>query len=439
MADPTGLKSIPQPSNAGGTNEASQDQQSGSQSDSGGTNEPSQDQQSGSQSDSGGTNEPSQDQQSGSQSDSGGTNELSTVIDPGLCALMISSCFCTSNNAEEEPKAVRSLYRISKKDSDASTDSESAAKSTSTLDVGSPSACTKCTFICLTTLVILFFVISSLALTIRLIIGEFLCRKPSINGVLLNYTDDVYFDRLSDILLVPVGFLHVPEHLYFFIYLYKFLQSYKEWTKCYKRALQIKMKEFVNSKKRRSVIYVAVIVIFMLVGLGLPPLCIARVYYENSDEEVEQCSRKFSITTRVLTHTYHIISFFTNGVAVIVRAIMVLFTVLVGVMWRKVHPKKLDEDDKQPSSEPANAAAVSNLSNGENFKAVCEWHRKYLNEYAAITEHVTPIYKIFRSFFVLQWIIHLFGLFSHIAHLLRPWIRYGQVINADKLIVTHQI
>ena len=65
--------------------------------------------------------------------------------------------------------------------------------------------------------------------------------------------------------------------------------------------------------------------------------------------------------------------------------------------------------------------------------------RKYLNQYAAITKHVTPIYKIFRSLFGLQWIIHLFGLSSHIAHLLWPWIRYGQVINADNLIFTHQI
>ena len=63
----------------------------------------------------------------------------------------------------------------------------------------------------------------------------------------------------------------------------------------------------------------------------------------------------------------------------------------------------------------------------------------YLNEYAAITNRVTPIYKIFRSFFVFQWIIHLFGLFSHIAHLLWPWINYGQVINTDILIITHQI
>jgi hypothetical protein len=179
----------------------------------------------------------------------------------------------------------------------------------------------------------------------------------------------------------------------------------------------------------------------MLVGFGLPPLCIARFYYENSGVQVEQCSSKFALTTRVLTHTYHATSFFTNGVVVIVRAVMILFTVLVGVMWRRVKPQ-MDEDDidELPNpSEPANAAAVLILSNDENFKVVCERHRKYLNEYAAIAKHVTPIYKIFRSFFVLQWIIHLFGLFSHIAHLIRPWIRYGQVINADTLIVTHQI
>lgn len=57
----------------------------------------------------------------------------------------------------------------------------------------------------------------------------------------------------------------------------------------------------------------------------------------------------------------------------------------------------------------------------------------------AIKEKVFPIYKIFWSFFVLQWIIHLFGLFCHIAHLVHPWIRNGQVKNADMLILTHQI
>jgi hypothetical protein len=355
-------------------------------------------------------------------------------IGPGLCALMTSSCFqCTSSDAKGEPKEVQNLFRTNRKKDQSAADSKN-----------NPSTCTKLIFICLTILVVLFFVLSSLALTIRLIIGEFLCHKPSINGVLLNYTDDVYFDRLSDILLIPVGFLHVPEHLYFFIYLYKFLQSYKKWKECYRRALQIKMNTFVCAKKSRSYIYVLVIVLFMLVGFGLPPLCIARVYYENSGVQVEQCSSKFALTTRILTHTYHTTSFLTNGVVVIVRAVMILFTVLVGVMWRRVKPQmdqddNIDVDSERSNHESANAATVLILSKDENFKVVCERHRKYLNEYAAIAKYVTPIYKIFRSFFVLQWIIHLFGLFSHIAHLIRPWIRYGQVINADTLIVTHQI
>ena len=58
---------------------------------------------------------------------------------------------------------------------------------------------------------------------------------------------------------------------------------------------------------------------------------------------------------------------------------------------------------------------------------------------STIENEVTPIYKIFRSFFVFQWIIHLFGLFFHIAHLIRPWIRRGQIVDTDMLIVTHQI
>lgn len=182
----------------------------------------------------------------------------------------------------------------------------------------------------------------------------------------------------------------------------------------------------------------AVIVIFMLVGIALPPLCIARIYYENDDDE--QCSQIFALTTRVLTHIYHVTSFFTNGVIVIVRATMILFTVVVGTIWRRVKPtanaNEINNDAVR--SNPANTA-VLNLTNDENLQAVCRRHREYLNQYVAITEMVTPIYKIFRSFFVLQWIIHLFGLFSHIAHLLRPWIRHGQVINADTLIVTHQI
>jgi hypothetical protein len=75
----------------------------------------------------------------------------------------------------------------------------------------------------------------------------------------------------------------------------------------------------------------------------------------------------------------------------------------------------------------------------DDWKAVCCRHTQHIMDYAAIKDKVFPIYKIFQSFFVLQWIIHLFGLFSHIAHLLRPWVRNGQVDNANMLIVTHQI
>ena len=108
-----------------------------------------------------------------------------------------------------------------------------------------------------------------------LIIGEFLSHKSSINCVLLNSTstDDVFLDRLSNILLISVGFLHITEHLYLLLYLYKFLQSYyKKWKDHCERAVQMQMREFVHTRKGRSCIYVLVMMFFMLVGLGLPPI-----------------------------------------------------------------------------------------------------------------------------------------------------------------------
>ena len=138
---------------------------------------------------------------------------------------------CFRPMSDTEPEEVKSLFRTPKKEEnlpDAVLGNEaqenSGSKSSSTIR-------TKNAFICLTVSVVVLFVLSNLALTVWLIIGEFLCHKPSINGVQLNSTstDDICFDRLSDILLIPVGFFHVPEHLYLLVYLYKFLQSYYRW------------------------------------------------------------------------------------------------------------------------------------------------------------------------------------------------------------------
>ena len=96
-------------------------------------------------------------------------------------------------------------------------------------------------------------------------------------------------------------------------------------------------------------------------------------------------------------------------------------------------------NDNDQTNSGHNANEQNSAYKADDWETVCCRHTDYIMEYTAIKENVFPIYKIFRSFFVLQWIIHLFGLFSHIAQLLRPWVRNGQVDDANMLIVTHQI
>ena len=291
--------------------------------------------------------------------------------------------------------------------------------------------CTKLSFISVSIAVILLFIVKSMAVTVRLAVGEFLCNKPSLNSLPSNSTSDVYFDRLSDILVIPVGFLHIPEHIFLLCYLYKFLKSFKNWNRLYKKAIRIKMKDFVSSKWGRAFFYVLIVTVFMVIGIGLPPICIVRLYAEK-DSSIEHCSRELDMITRALTHIFHFSSLFTNIVIVLVRLLMITFTIMVGVMWREVKP---EADPTNEEQEIGNQHCP--LSNA--FAKVCKKHTKHMLEYTLITKKVGVVYRIFRSFFVLQWIIHLFGLFCHIAHLLRPWIRYGQVQNVNMLIVTQQI
>lgn len=319
-------------------------------------------------------------------------------------------------------------------------------------------------FIFLSVLIVVLFIIRSLALTARLAVGEFKCREPSLDDLppTSNESDmDTGFARLSNILSISVGFIHIPEHIYLLVYLYKFLGIYISWNENYKTALQIQMKEYVFAKKR-SFFFIIVLLFFVIVAITIPPLCIRLTYSSETTMNV-RCSQMLLVVTRSLTHFYHAASFITNVVVVLVRSLMVFFTVMIGVMWRRVKPTEdlvlnqwpdkstttctpgersieLDELQSRPPSSAYEPPTTNTQDDTlDQCKDVCCNYAKYLIEYTAIKEKVTPIYKIFRSFFVLQWIVHLFGLFFHIVNLVRPWIRRGQVVDANKLIVTHQI
>ena len=292
-------------------------------------------------------------------------------------------------------------------------------------------------FILVSSVIVVLIVLRSLILTTRMVIGEFQCQKPSDNFHPEQHDVRHYhFDRLSDILLIPTGFLHMPEHIYLMVFLYKFIGVYINWEPDYKKELWPEMKEFVCNKKKipHLLLYGVILVMMLSVALLLPPMCIARVYVQRNITE-EYCSKKLVFVQRSLSHAFHGVSFFTNGAVALTRWLMVFFTIMVGVMWRRVKPSL----DHQQRRSTFSKVITKNATESEDWKAVCCRHTDYIIEYMAIKEKVFPIYKIFRSFFVLQWIIHLFGLFCHIAHLVRPWIRNGQVLDANMLIVTHQI
>ena len=315
--------------------------------------------------------------------------------------------------------------------------------------------CTKITFFIVSALLLLLFSLQSSALLVRLAVGEFLCKKTSLDGLpsIFNSTDDINFNRLFDIVLIPVGLLHIPEHIYFLVYLYKFLTFVKKWDKKYKEDLRLKMRVFVCTKIGRAFCYIFILVLFMLVAIAIPPVCVVKVYTNQNINRKTYCDEQLEIVTRALTHIYHITSFITNGVVVLVRCLMIFLTIMIGAMWRSLSRTKKDAaagghtpdevvngdnpQDRQLAENGGNPNQDSDIK--DDVKEVFSRHSRYMEEFKDIKEKVGHIYKIFQSFFVLQWIIHLFGLSSHIAHLLRPWIRHGQVDKPDILIVTHQI
>ena len=101
-------------------------------------------------------------------------------------------CFCPVNDNEpcrrSKSQIYRSTCRSPKKEDllDAVPGNCETQENLMGSRSSSPTTCTKCIFICFTVLAVVLFVLSSLALTVRLIIGEFLCHKSLINDILFS-------------------------------------------------------------------------------------------------------------------------------------------------------------------------------------------------------------------------------------------------------------
>ena len=354
---------------------------------------------------------------------------------------------------------------------------------------------TKGVFIALSVLITTTFIIHYLLLITKWVIEEITCQK--LEAIDVNYSTtielDSSFSRLFDFLNICIGFIHIPEHIYLLIHLYKFIEGYGTWNELYKENLKKKMTTFalgklsdVNLKRLRFILFMVVPVVFIGVTFTLTIIAFLRYYYYRSDNDSlhTHCNGQLSTVSLVLTGVIYVVAFGTNMIILLVRFLMIYFTVMVGVMWRRVEPCQSGSAEKcviysNPSSAekglstagladenklgdqgilgqpnqnivntnpslPASTGGYNTSSNTilmlyNDLQEVGKTYKEYLDDYKARKEYVTPIYKIFRSFFVLQWIIHLFNLFTYISHLLRPWIRHGWSVDVDTLSVTYQI
>ena len=345
-------------------------------------------------------------------------------------------------------------------------------------------------FIFFSVLIIALFTVKCFLFAARWIVQETMCHNASSWQISINFSTEgenvgLKFNHalLFDIVQISIKILHIPEHISLLINLYNFLVSKNR----YKKFNFSKFKMFVQRKETclrcclnsaenccqesadkevhcrcRLPIFISVPIIFMLVAIATPSVHIWQTM-NNSSEIFEQCSYNIAVTTLVLLYAMNGILFITNVIIVLDCFLMILFTIIIGVIWR-IENRSRDHDPSMNGacivnnsavnapetnqSEPANEVGEQNhpkhsahhdrvvkllSAADENLVTVCNKYSEHMTEFENKVKLVRPIYKIFQSFFVLQWIIHLFGLFFHISHLFHPWIRDNQTINSKTL------
>ena len=218
-----------------------------------------------------------------------------------------------------------------------------------------------------------------------------------------------YIRRLSIIMMIIITILQWPAHGYLLYYLYRFFaQKYPEWQQAnLVEEGKHKWTSFICRRRRKGT----------LVILSLSVLTIASVLTISGDiiklagEQVSlNCKYPPSLlyAYQIFTYVYYGTTFFTYMLEVAERYLMVCFTAFVGAMWHDGYETKKKEMEQ---------AAPNNPNNGELQQTT----NGYVDEFNKIVGCVKPIYKIFRSFFVFQWLVHVYLLFAHLVHLLYPW------------------
>ena len=213
-------------------------------------------------------------------------------------------------------------------------------------------------------------------------------------------------------MMIIITVLQWPAHGYLLYYLYRFFaQKYPAWQQNYQvDDGEYKWASFIRRQHCKGAFFV----------LSLSVLTIAFMIAIAGDT-VKLATERFSLdceyptlqARRILIYVYYATTFFTYVLEVAERYLMVCLTAFVGAMWHDGYETRKKEMERAPPNPPNNTQLQ--ITNG------------YVDEFNKIVECAKAIYKIFRSFFVFQWLVHVYYLlFTQLVHLLYPWIKEGR-------------
>ena len=211
-----------------------------------------------------------------------------------------------------------------------------------------------------------------------------------------------YIQRLSVFMMIVITVLQWPAHSYLLYYLYKFFaQKYPAWQQNYQ--VEYNWASFIFRQRCKGAFVVLSLCVLTIASV----IAMAGDTVKLATEQVSlDCKYPTLHARRILTYVYYATTFVTYVLEVAEWYLMVCFTAFVGAMWHDGYKTRKKEMERAPSQ----------LQITDSF----------VDEFNKIVECAKSIYKIFRSFFVFQWLVHVYLLFTQLVHLLYPWIKEGR-------------
>lgn len=282
---------------------------------------------------------------------------------------------------------------------------------------------------------------------------EHRCNNNTVTVHILNLNEEIIkstyqrYYRFSQLLFSFLSILHWFEYAYLFYGIFRFLYTTNKVKdessqndlgyNCIPLILSYKsgiawerkpnpcaaQKKFLKTKLQ-SVITVFFVLFFL--GCSVTPPITSMIRASRNIGKNDNCLYKHV----VINFTYHTLTIAARIIAVLVRVIFILAAAICGTIWLKQPPKE------NRGSSPQTSATCSC---SKDRQAAVNRFYKIMIDYEERKELVKPIYKIFRSWFVFQWVHYTFELSHDLVYLLRPWIwdETTSVINLDMFLIQH--